>query len=312
MIPERPLEEAADELARLDAACAGAPNGIALALRLAAIARLGDVATPIDGPAEGTSGDFLEPPAALDALAAAAGDPLHDGTLPARHRAWRDLIDTEERRVRGGAPLALARFEPVAPATATYPAKAALEATWRAGDPPRAVLHRALASAAWAPDDAVGEASAALLLCAGGRTDRLRLLPFAAAPRGVRAEAITAWRAGDAGPWTIAALEALARGARTLRRAVHDAGRDLDAEWARLDALGRAASTARQALAHLRGAFVTTMPELAEELAISRPAAADALERLAAAGIVREVTGRARDRVYAWVAADAVARIPPA
>ena len=40
---------------------------------------------------------------------------------------------------------------------------------------------------------------------------------------------------------------------------------------------------------------------------ISRPAASNALERLVAAGLAREVTGRARDRVFAYEAACAMA-----
>ena len=299
---DRQLEAAADELARLDATCALAPAGIARALRVAAIAQIGTLA------ATGAD-DRTGPAAPFDALAADEADPLHDAALGPALRGWRDLIDTEERRVRGGAPLSLSRFEAVAPATATYPARAELEATWRAGDLPRAVLHRALGSAAWAPDAAIGEASAALLLCAGGRTDRLRLLPFAAVPTEARTEAIAAWRAGDERPWAAAALDALARRARALHRATADALRGLAAESARLDARGRAAHAARRALDHLRATWATTMPALAEELAISRPAAADALERLAAARIAREVTGRARDRVYAWTVADSVARV---
>ena len=83
--------------------------------------------------------------------------------------------------------------------------------------------------------------------------------------------------------------------------------RSLGEEDARLDPLGRGAINARRALALLRERFVTTMPSLAEVLSLSRPAASDALDRLVAAGIAREMTGRARDRVYAWGAVCSVA-----
>jgi DNA-binding Lrp family transcriptional regulator len=71
--------------------------------------------------------------------------------------------------------------------------------------------------------------------------------------------------------------------------------------------LGRAAITARSALALLRRRFVTTIPALADDLGLSRPAANDAVERLVALGLAREVTGRARDRVFAYGAADTMA-----
>jgi DNA-binding MarR family transcriptional regulator len=102
-------------------------------------------------------------------------------------------------------------------------------------------------------------------------------------------------------------LATVARRAREARRAVESALRGLPQEDVRLDGLGRAAISARRALAHLRAHAVTTMPLLAEELQLSRPAASDALERLVTAGLVRELTGRARDRVYAYEAACAIA-----
>jgi ribosomal protein S25 len=57
----------------------------------------------------------------------------------------------------------------------------------------------------------------------------------------------------------------------------------------------------------LRESFAITMPTLADRLSVSRPAAADALERLVALGVAAEVTGRRRDRVYAYEAALSVA-----
>ena len=47
--------------------------------------------------------------------------------------------------------------------------------------------------------------------------------------------------------------------------------------------------------------------EVAESLGLSRPAAADALERLCTLGIARELTGRARDRVYGYAVSLAAA-----
>jgi hypothetical protein len=299
------LEEAADELGRLEAIVSYAPPATSTALRLACINQL----ARLDADAGSSTISASRLDTRFAALAAAEGDPLHDAELPAAALHWRTLIETEERRVRGGAPLASQRFAIVAPALATYSDRARLEAIWRESGLGRPVLVRALDAAAWSPTLALGEASAALMLCAGGRTDRVRLLPFAesSAFAEAREAAVSAWRDGDAGPWTQLGLSSVARRARAIRSAIERLLRSLGEEEARLDSLGRAAINARRALALLRERFVTTMPLLAEELSLSRPAASDALDRLAAAGLAREMTGRARDRVYAWGAACSVA-----
>lgn len=299
---DRSLEEAADELGRLDATAVLAPASFGTALQLAAVAelaRLSATATDPGGPS-------------LDALLAADGDPLHDTGLPSAALHWRELLPSEERRVRSGATLSSQRFAIVAPALSTYSERARLEAIWRETGRARPVLERALDAAAWSPDRALGEAGAALMLCAGGRADRARLLPFADVPPEEREAAVAAWRDGSVEAWTLLGLEAAARRARAARVAMDAALHALGDEDARLDPLGRAAITARRALGHLRAGLVTTMPLLAESLAVSRPAAGDALERLTALGIAREVTGRARDRVFAYGAACAVAAAPTA
>lgn len=300
------MEESADELGRLDATAVLAPPSFSVALQLAVVAALarlsGDSAHPAH-PADGPG---------LDALIAAEGDPLHDASLPTSALHWRDLLPSEERRVRSGATLSSQRFAIVAPALSTYTERPRLEAIWRETGLARPVLERALDAAAWSPDRALGEAGAALMLCAGGRADRARVLPFADVPSSEREAAIADWRAGSTEPWTLLGLAAAARRSRAVRVAMDVALRALPEEDARLDPLGRAAINARRALSHLRSNLVTTMPLLAEELSLSRPAASDALERLTAAGIAREVTGRARDRVFAYGAACAVAAAPGA
>lgn len=289
----RLIEEAADELGRLDAACSLAPTSVELALRLVATAGL----------TEPTRSSFL-------ALVAADAEPLHDAALPAHLLAWRDQLAVEERRVRGGARLTAARFATVAPQLDDVEHREdreRLEAIWREPGSSRSVIERALDSAAWSPDAAVAEASAALLLCAGGRTDRVRLLPFVDVVGTTRADAIAAHRAGDTESWAAHGLRSLAGCARRTRLAAVSVLAAPEREEQALAALGRAAITAREALALLRRRLASTGPALAEELGISRPAASDALERLVAAGLAREVTGRARDRVFAYEAACAMA-----
>lgn len=290
----RLVEDAADELGRLDTACTLAPTSVELALRLVATAGL----------TEPTRSSFL-------ALVAADADPLHDAALPASLLAWRDQLAGEERRVRGGAQLTVARFASVAPPLDDVDhreLRERLEAIWREPGSSRSVLERALDSAAWSPLASVAEASAALLLCAGGRTDRVRLLPFADVTGPTRADAIAAHREGDTESWAAHALRGLAARARRTRVAVVSVLHATDREEQALAQLGRAAITAREALALLRRQLASTGPSLAEDLGISRPAASDALERLVAAGLAREVTGRARDRVFAYEAACAMAK----
>lgn len=311
----RLLEESADEIGRLDATCALAPASVELAL--------------LQVSSVGLSEPSLS---SLAALVAAAADSLHDALLSPRLLAWRALLALEEKRVRGGATLAAARFATTVPEFATVailsisPASPAssvsagvsgasavlseqwahrerLEAIWREPGSSRPVLERALASAAWSPNSAVGEASAALLLCAGGRCDRIRILPFVSVVGAERDDAIRAYRAGETERWTTLALRALATRARSARLAVRKVIDAREGEDERLLPLGRAAITAREALAQLRRRLATTIPSLAEDLGISRPAANDAIERLVALDLAREITGRGRDRVFAYSAA---------
>ena len=98
----RALEEAADELGRLDATAVLAPLSFSVALQLAAVAELARL-----GADRANGADVGEAPDGpnLDALIAAEGDPLHDTSLPSTALHWRDLLPSEERRVRSGATL---------------------------------------------------------------------------------------------------------------------------------------------------------------------------------------------------------------
>lgn len=274
------LEDAADALARFDAAVTAAPFGAATVLRLLCTAQL-------------TTGTRDS----LHRLLAAEADPFHDAALTSAERVVRDLLVEEERRARSGGIPSLARLTSLDPSLETYPAADRLEAALRAeGD--RGVLERILELTAWAPSTAVGESLAALTLVSAGRTDRLIMLPFIDAES--RADAHEAWRAGDETLWPALALPALIAQVRTR----HDALRAITAgqsrEDERLAGLGRAAVTTRPVLDLLRRSIVLTMPIVAEDLACSRPAAQQALERLTSLGVARELTGRGRDRVWGY------------
>lgn len=132
--------------------------------------------------------------------------------------------------------------------------------------------------------------------------DRVWMLPFARMDMGARHTAVESWRAGEEAPWQGLALEALAVAARSLRVRVERSLAALPAEDERLDTLGRAAITARRALAALRDELATTVPALADMLGISRPAAGDALGRLVELGAAVELTGRQRGRAFGCAA----------
>ena len=289
-VTSRLLEVAADELARLDALAGIAPAGAALALRIDAISRLG-----AEPHSEATSG-------ARRSLACAIADTMHAEALAEPLARWLAIVDDEERRARSGAPLTAGRLRALLPAGAE-PGGAGLDDALRPGGQPRSVLLRAVAASAALGSGPLADLVPALLLCAAGHSDRIRLLPFAEIDATERAESLAAWADGDEEPFAQLALSDCARAARARRLELSDLLTGLADEDQRLDALGRAAITARRALAELRNAYAITMPALAESLGCSRPAAGDALDRLTELGVAVEITGRGRDRVYCWEAA---------
>lgn len=146
----------------------------------------------------------------------------------------------------------------------------------------------------------------ALLLCSAGLTDQLCLLPFDGVEHGARSTALHAWRDGDPEPLTALLLDECARAARQRRLALRRDLKALEHDEAALAPLGRAAITARRALAVLRESLATSVPQLSPHIECSRPAAGDALERLVEVGLAVEITGRQRDRVFACARAIAI------
>lgn len=134
------LEDAADALARFDAAVTATPFGAATVLRLLCTAQL-------------TTGTRDS----LHRLLAAEADPFHDAALMPAERAVRDLLVEEERRARSGGIPSLTRLTALDPAVETYPDADRLEAALRAGSD-RGVLERILELTAWAPSTGVGSA----------------------------------------------------------------------------------------------------------------------------------------------------------
>lgn len=301
----RLLEEAADELGRLDALAQLAPAAFAHAARAAVIARL-----------EGS-------PSGLVALVAAGVDPVHAATLSPTLESWARIVDDEVRRVRSGSPLSAKRFasyierrsdsehppghnlehegqNPASQRALRDPD--ALDAALRSSGEVRSVLLRGVSAAAAVGAGPLSELVPALLFCATGHLDRPWILPFADADPAIRHEALTEWAGNDPVPLLDTLLSACSTSSRAQRLAVRRLLQAAPAEEEALSTLGRAAITARRALAALRESLAITMPGLAERLECSRPAAGDALERLSDLGLAREITGRERDRVFAHAA----------
>ena len=94
---------------------------------------------------------------------------------------------------------------------------------------------------------------------------------------------------------------ALAREARATERALLTA-RDLaDVDEHRVrDTLGRAAYSALEVLAFVRERIVISVPQASRALGLTAPTAGAAVARLVELGILREATGKARSRVFAY------------
>ena len=99
-------------------------------------------------------------------------------------------------------------------------------------------------------------------------------------------------------------LEFFLTGVRDVARQAHEAARTIEAMFIedaeKLNGLGRAAPTARQIFSVLQTQPLVTIGTAAERAGVSFPAATNGLENLRKQGIVSEVTGRARGRVFAY------------
>jgi hypothetical protein len=131
-----------------------------------------------------------------------------------------------------------------------------------------------------------------LILCVGGATtDAWLTLPPNVAGVGAKPTA----------PPLARTLALLAREARAAERALAGARFLVDRDHDRVRAaFGRAAYSALDVLQLLRERIVITIPLAAEALSLTPPTAGAAVARLEGLGIAREVTGRARSRVYAY------------
>ena len=90
---------------------------------------------------------------------------------------------------------------------------------------------------------------------------------------------------------------------QTAQQAADTAGNILklfDEDRAKVEDLGRKAGSAHRLLELLRRHPITTIPNATGQLNLSAPTARKAMEALADLGIVREITGKQRDRIYIY------------
>ena len=99
-------------------------------------------------------------------------------------------------------------------------------------------------------------------------------------------------------------LEFFLPGVRDVARQAHEAARTIEAMFIadaeKLTRLGRAAPTARQIFRVLQTQPLVTIATAAERAGVSFPSANTGLQNLQKHGIVSEVTGRTRGRVFAY------------
>ncbi|MFA6165054.1 MAG: hypothetical protein WC700_00415 [Gemmatimonadaceae bacterium] len=103
------------------------------------------------------------------------------------------------------------------------------------------------------------------------------------------------------------ALHTIASEARTMRRRVAVYREACSNAVERCREFGRGGATAAALGELLAGRPAITVAEAAAALDISAPTAGAAVERLMSAGLLREITGRGRDRVFVYLPAVAIA-----
>lgn len=73
-----------------------------------------------------------------------------------------------------------------------------------------------------------------------------------------------------------------------------------EADRRKIEGLGRAAVSTFRAHEYLQRKPITGIREMAKDLGLTYPTVASAMDRMSKLGIVRELTGYARNRVFAY------------
>ncbi|MFC1835400.1 Fic family protein [Thermodesulfobacteriota bacterium] len=105
---------------------------------------------------------------------------------------------------------------------------------------------------------------------------------------------------GDWEAWMTFFLEGVAE---TAGQAVKTAQRITEvftADRSRIEMMGPAAGNVSRVHSYLRQKPVVQIPKASKDMGISQPTVTSALRRLEEIGVVREITGKARDRIYVY------------
>ena len=105
---------------------------------------------------------------------------------------------------------------------------------------------------------------------------------------------------GDWETWLDFFLSGVAETAQQASDAADAILRLFEADRKRIEALGRAASSALRVHAELRKTPLISIPVAAKQSGLSGPTVGGSMERLADLGIVREMTGNRRNRVFVY------------
>ena len=105
---------------------------------------------------------------------------------------------------------------------------------------------------------------------------------------------------GEWEEWVEFFLEGVIETAEQSSATAHDILKLFDHDHAQIQQLGRAAASANMVHQLLQKRAMITVPKASQELAISEPTIASSLKHLEELGVVREVTGKQRRRVYAY------------
>ncbi|MBZ9922508.1 Fic family protein [Mesorhizobium sp. BR1-1-7] len=108
--------------------------------------------------------------------------------------------------------------------------------------------------------------------------------------------------AGDWESWLSFFLEGVTETADQAAKTAQDLLRLFEADAHRIQDLGRAAASAGMVHGLLQRRAIVTIQKAAQELSLSEPTINSALGHLISIGIVREVTGKQRHRVFAYQA----------
>ena len=285
----RATEDAVDALSRLDEQVANAASGLATLLKLRSAQAI-------------VAANDRPPGAALDGEAAIAA------LLAWRYAPEGREFVADDPHLRGTAVSLSAAAEMMRAGHALTPGL--LEEAMRAGDSELPAMPGEFDETLRAAE---AESWPALLTAAAlssGACGRSRTVAASIARAvvplsgGVMAHAIVVSRCAED---TAGALHSMANEARAMRRRVAIYREACANAAERCREFGRGGPTAAALAALLAGRPAVTVAEAATALDISAPTAGAAVERLMSAGLLREITGRGRDRVFVYLPAVAIA-----